>query len=57
MEYTFEVWMKDGSFVASVHGPDKERAFQEAMHYAAVYGQDGLVEVREVLPNPPQETG
>ncbi|CAL62446.1 Hypothetical protein HEAR2315 [Herminiimonas arsenicoxydans] len=43
---TFEIW-QDGMCVASSSGP-REDAQREALHYAAVYGQDGPVELREV---------
>ena len=45
---TFEVY-QDGAFVAMASGP-RERAYAEAMHYAAVYGQDSPVEVFEMVP-------
>jgi hypothetical protein len=47
---TFEVH-QDGTPVAMASGP-RERALAEAMHYAAVYGQDGPVEVFEHVPVP-----
>ena len=43
----FEVW-QGGTMVASVSGFDGERVFNDAMHYAMMYGQDGEVEVIEV---------
>lgn len=45
---TFEVY-QDGAPVAMASGP-RERAYAEAMHYAAVYGQDSPVEVFEMVP-------
>ena len=45
---TFEVH-QDGAPVAMASGP-RERAYAEAMHYAAVYGQDSPVEVFEMVP-------
>ncbi|MBX9907450.1 MAG: hypothetical protein K2Z25_01925 [Beijerinckiaceae bacterium] len=45
---TFEVH-QDGTPVALASGP-RGRAYAEAMHYAAVYGQDGPVEVFEHVP-------
>lgn len=47
---TFEVH-QDGTPVALASGP-RDRAYAEAMHYAAVYGQDGPVEVFEHVPVP-----
>lgn len=47
---TFEI-QQDGMTVALASGP-RERAYAEAMHYAAVYGQDGPVEVFEHVPVP-----
>ncbi len=44
--YEFEIW-QDGVMVASGSGGDRNRVHQEAMHYAAVYSQDGPVEVHE----------
>lgn len=45
--------------VAAASGP-RARAYAEAMHYAFVYGQDGPVEVFELvpvaLPPPPSES-
>lgn len=56
---TFEVY-QDGAPVAMASGP-RERAYAEAMHYVAVYGQDGLpIELYEhvpvALPPPPSES-
>lgn len=44
----FEVW-QDGIPVASAAARDRDTALREARHYAAVYGQDGPVEVYEVI--------
>lgn len=57
--YQAEAWQKDATFeiqqdgmtVALASGP-RDRAYAEAMHYAAVYGQDGPVEVFEHVPVP-----
>lgn len=43
----FEV-RKGGELVASTYGP-RDRAYAEAQHYAAVYGQDGPVQVFEII--------
>jgi hypothetical protein len=40
---------QNGMPVAFAGGPH-EQAFREAMHYAAVYGQDGPVQVVRVIP-------
>ena len=42
----FELWQGDMPF-AFVSGP-REQAEREIKHYAAVYGQDSAVEIREV---------
>lgn len=42
----YQVW-QDGLMVASAYGHDTD-ARREALHYAAVYGQDGPVEVERV---------
>lgn len=56
---TFEVY-QDGAPVAMASGP-RERAYAEAMHYVAVYGQDGLpIELYEHVPvalPPPTQQG
>lgn len=44
----FEVVNLDGVTEATTEGP-RERALQEAMHYAEQYGQEGTVTVFEVL--------
>ncbi len=44
-EYEFEV-VQDGMVVASAWGRDKARVLAEASHYAAMYAQDGPVELR-----------
>jgi hypothetical protein len=36
--------IQDGITVAEVCGPEND-AFQEIMHYAAIYSQDGLVQI------------
>ena len=41
---------QDGVMVASAVCDDRQRAWDEAMHYARVYRQDGPVEIREVGP-------
>jgi hypothetical protein len=46
METEFEVW-QDGIAVATCYGP-RERALDEARHYAWVYSQDGPVKIMEV---------
>lgn len=46
-DYEFEVW-QDGIPVATAASTDRAAALREAMHYAAVYGQDGPVKVAEV---------
>ena len=37
-----------GVMVASAACDDQQRAWNEAMHYARVYRQDGPVEIREI---------
>lgn len=44
-EYEYEV-VQDGIVVASAWGRDRARVLAEASHYAAVYAQDGPVELR-----------
>ena len=44
----FEV-RQDGMMVAGASGP-RDRALREALHYAQVYGQDGPVELVEIVP-------
>jgi hypothetical protein len=41
---------QNGGIVAIVGGSDKDAAFQEAMHYAMIYGQDGPCKIREADP-------
>ena len=43
----FEVW-QDGMPVASASASKVSDAWREAIHYAAVYGQDGPVEIVRV---------
>jgi hypothetical protein len=45
--HTFEIH-QDGMMVAGVFGENRDEALREAVHYAAVYGQDGPVELFEV---------
>lgn len=42
----FEVW-QDGMCVAGADGP-RDRALDEARHYAWLYGQDGPVTIYEI---------
>ncbi len=42
---------QDGVMVASAACDDRQQAWDEAMHYALVYRQDGPVEIREVGPD------
>ena len=49
----FEIIQNDQP-VASTSGP-RDRAYADAAHYAAVYGQDGPVEVFEVIRKPVPE--
>ncbi len=44
-EYEYQV-IQDGMVVASAWGRDHDRVLAEAAHYAAVYAQDGPVELR-----------
>lgn len=46
-EHEFEVW-QDGMCVAGVSSIDRDQAMREAMHYAAMYGQDGPVSMYEI---------
>lgn len=46
----FEIW-QDDMMVAGASGP-REAALREAMHYAAIYGRDGFVEVFEIIRRP-----
>lgn len=46
-DFNFEVW-QDGLPVAEVNGNDRADALREILHYAAMYGQDGPVEIYEV---------
>lgn len=45
--YQFEVW-QDGTCIAEVSASDLGDALREARHYAAMYSQDGPVQVFEV---------
>ncbi len=49
-EIEIQVW-QGGMMVASAHGKRAEAEW-EAMHYAAVYAQDGPVELIEVIRSP-----
>lgn len=49
-EAEFEIYQND-DIVASSSGP-RDQAWREIMHYAAVYGQDGPVEVFEITRTP-----
>jgi hypothetical protein len=44
-EVTFEIW-QDGIMVASATA-DRPRAWRDAVHYAAMYGQDGPADIYE----------
>ncbi|MFA6043600.1 MAG: hypothetical protein WC718_01335 [Phycisphaerales bacterium] len=46
-EFEFEVW-QDGVPVATATASTREAALREAMHYMAMYGQDGPVKLYEV---------
>ncbi|MBR8657643.1 DUF551 domain-containing protein, partial [Achromobacter sp. Marseille-Q0513] len=46
-EAHFDLW-QDGMVVASASGP-RAQALQEIQHYAAVYSQDGPVQIEEVI--------
>lgn len=50
-DFEFEIW-QDGLPVAETAGRDRatalREAMREAMHYMAVYGQDGPVKLFEV---------
>jgi hypothetical protein len=46
-EFEFGVF-QGGIMVASAGSRNRDEAFKEAMHYAAIYSQDGPVIVREV---------
>lgn len=46
-DYTFEVW-QEGLPVAEASARNRADALREAHHYAAMYGQDGPVEIYEV---------
>jgi hypothetical protein len=52
----FEVW-QDGMMVASAGASDVSRAWGEAVHYAAMYGQDGPVEIIRVSRTVVRELG
>lgn len=45
IEIEFEIW-QDGEVVAAGITTNAKAAFQEADHYALVYGQDGPVEIK-----------
>lgn len=49
--HEFEVW-QDGLPVASASSEDRAAAVREALHYAAVYSQDGPVSIYEVKRTP-----
>lgn len=44
-EYEYQV-VQDGVVVASAWGRDRARVLAEVAHYAALYAQDGPVELR-----------
>lgn len=46
IRYDFELW-QDGMMVARTSAIRREDALREIQHYAAVYSQDGPVEIRE----------
>lgn len=45
VRYKFDL-IQDGMVVASVECEDEQRALADINHYAFVYGQDGLVEIK-----------
>jgi hypothetical protein len=45
--HRFQLW-QDGIMVAAVDCAERHIALKEIAHYAAVYEQDGPVEIREV---------
>jgi len=47
MGHEFELW-QDGIPVAMTNAESRDDALREIKHYAAVYGQDGPVEVFEI---------
>ena len=47
MTYRYGLF-QNGLMVASAEAADQQRALAEIRHYAAVYSQDGPVEIREV---------
>jgi len=46
-DFEFEVWQDDVA-VASACSADRTGALRDALHYAAIYGQDGPVTLYEV---------
>lgn len=48
-EHEFEV-VQDGMVVAIVSGGDREQCLREAMHYVAIYSQDGECQVKGITP-------
>ena len=46
-EFEFEIW-QDGMPVASTTSENRSAALKDAMHYMAMYGQDGPVKLFEV---------
>ncbi len=52
----FEIW-QDGMMVAGASATDVADAWREAVHYAAVYGQDGPVEIVRVSRTVVRELG
>ena len=46
IRYDFELW-QDGMAVARTSAASRDDALREIQHYAAVYSQDGPVEIRE----------
>jgi hypothetical protein len=49
--HRFQLW-QDGIMVAAVDCASREYALKEIGHYAAVYGQDGPVNIVEVKRKP-----
>jgi hypothetical protein len=51
--YKASLW-QDGMEVASVDCPDRDTMLNEINHYALIYGQDGIVDIR--IDNEPKPT-
>lgn len=49
--FEFEL-LQNGLVVAETGSSNRENAFRDIMHYAAVYSQDGPVIVHEITPAP-----